>query len=45
MSRKRTHKEVKTPRKVAIRRSACKGHRNKYAAFSKQPHNSYGVKQ
>lgn len=42
MSRKRPVREVKVPRKVAVRRSAVRGHCNKYAKLSKLPHGPYG---
>jgi hypothetical protein len=43
MSRKKPKKEIKVPRKVAVRRSATKEHQNKYADKSKLPHTAYGV--
>lgn len=43
MSRKPDKKGIKVPRKVAVRRSAYKDHRNKYSDFSKFKHNPFGV--
>jgi hypothetical protein len=45
MSRAKPIRDNKTPRKVAVRRSATKGHQNKYAAKSKLPHGPYGVQK
>ena len=45
MTRKKPKKDLKVPRKLKVRRSITKDHRNKYAEKSRFKHTAWGTRE